>query len=61
MLKAYDSILFIKNGFKNADKSYKNPLRRNNYEEHVCIAVQRCFPNILDAVVIENINLSEGI
>jgi hypothetical protein len=38
-------------------KSYKNHLRSNNYE--VCTAVAHCFPNILDAIVLENINLSE--
>jgi hypothetical protein len=38
-------------------KNYKIHLRRNNYEE--CTAVARCFPNILDVIVFENINLSE--
>jgi hypothetical protein len=37
-------------------KPYKNNLRSNNYE--VCTAVALCFPNILDDMVIENINLS---
>jgi hypothetical protein len=31
--------------------------RGNNYE--VCTAVARCFQNILDVVVLENVNLSE--
>jgi hypothetical protein len=39
-----------------AEKNYKNHLRSNNYE--VCIAVALCFPNILDILVLENINLS---
>jgi hypothetical protein len=37
-------------------KPYKNHLRSNNYE--VCTAVARCFPNIVDVMVLENINLS---
>jgi hypothetical protein len=41
---------------KFAEKNYKNHLRRNNYE--ICTAVTRYFPNILDVVVLENINLS---
>jgi hypothetical protein len=42
---------------KNLQKNYKNHLIRNNYE--VCTAVARCFPNILDGMVLEYINLSE--
>jgi hypothetical protein len=38
-------------------KHYKNHLRSNNYE--VCTAVAHCFLNILDAIGLENINLSE--
>jgi hypothetical protein len=34
-------------------KKYKNHHRRNDYE--VCTAVARCFPNILDVMVLENI------
>jgi hypothetical protein len=56
--KGIGSILFLKNGLKFffAEKNYKNHLRRNNYE--VCKAVVRCFPNILDVMVLENVNLS---
>jgi hypothetical protein len=32
-------------------------LSSNNYEIHVCTAVARCFPNILDVMVLENVNL----
>jgi hypothetical protein len=42
---------------KNCRKNYKNHLRSNNYD--VCTAVARCFPSILDAIVLENINLFE--
>jgi hypothetical protein len=42
---------------KIAEKNYKNHIRSNNYE--VFTAVARYFPNILDAMVLENINLSE--
>jgi hypothetical protein len=42
---------------ENLQKNYKNHLKRNNYE--VCTAVAPCFPNILEARVLENINLSE--
>jgi hypothetical protein len=42
---------------KSAEKNYKNHLSSNNYE--VCTDVARCFPNILDIMVLENINLSE--
>jgi hypothetical protein len=38
-------------------KNYKNNLKSNNYEVYTAVAC--CFPNILDAMVIENINLSE--
>jgi hypothetical protein len=41
---------------KNCRKNYRNYLRSNNYE--VCTAVAHCFPNILDVMVLENINLS---
>jgi hypothetical protein len=42
---------------KIAEKNYKNHLRSNDYE--VYRAVAHCFPNILDTMVLENINLSE--
>jgi hypothetical protein len=42
---------------KNFKKKYKNHLRSNNYE--VCTAVAHCFPNILDVIALENINLSQ--
>jgi hypothetical protein len=42
---------------KNCRKKYENHHRSNNYK--VCTDVARCFPNILDAMVLENINLSE--
>jgi hypothetical protein len=54
-VKGIGSILFLKNGLKKfCRKNYKNHLRRNNYE--VCTAVARCFPNVLDVIVLENIN-----
>jgi hypothetical protein len=57
-LKGIESILFLKNGLKkNCPKHCKNYLRSNNYE--ICTAVAHCFPNILDAIVFENINLFE--
>jgi hypothetical protein len=57
MLKGIGSILFLKNGLKKiAEKNYMNNLRRYSYE--VCTAVARCFPNIVDVMVLENINLS---
>jgi hypothetical protein len=60
VLKGIGSILFLKNGLKKTicrKKNYKNDLRSNNYE--VCTELARCFPIILDAMVLENINLSE--
>jgi hypothetical protein len=52
------SILFLKNGLKKKlqKKNYENNLQSNNYE--VCTAVALCFPNILDVMVLENIELS---
>jgi hypothetical protein len=41
---------------KKCRKNYKNHLRTNKYE--VYKAVVRCFPNILDIMVLENVNLS---
>jgi hypothetical protein len=41
---------------KNLQKNYKKYPSRYNYE--VCRAVARCFPNILDVMVLEYINLS---
>jgi hypothetical protein len=53
-VKGIGSILFFKNGLKkNCSKNSINNLRRNNYE--VCTVVVRCFPNILDAMVLENV------
>jgi hypothetical protein len=55
--KGIGSILVLKNGLKkNCRKNYKNNLRSNNYE--VYAAVAHCFPNILDNMVLENVNLS---
>jgi hypothetical protein len=52
--KSVGSILFLKKWFeKNCRKNYKNHLKSNNYE--VYTAVARCFPNILDVMVLENI------
>jgi hypothetical protein len=57
MLKGIGSILFLKNGLKKiCRKNDKNNLRSNNYE--LCTAVALCFPNNLDVMVLENINLS---
>jgi hypothetical protein len=54
-VKGIGSILFLKNGLKKfCRKNYKNHLEGNNYE--VYTAVARCFPNILDVIVLENIN-----
>jgi hypothetical protein len=51
-------ILFIKNGLKKiCIKNYENYLISNNYD--VSTAVAHCFPNILDVMVLENVNLSE--
>jgi hypothetical protein len=43
--------------FQKKTKTTKNNFRRNNHE--VCTAVTRCFPNILDVMIVENINLPE--
>jgi hypothetical protein len=57
LIKGIGSILFLKSGLeKFCRKNYKNHPRSNNYE--VCTAVARCFPNILDVMVLENVNLS---
>jgi hypothetical protein len=37
-------------------KTYKNNLRSNDYKVYTAVAL--CFPNILDGMVLENINLS---
>jgi hypothetical protein len=42
---------------KKCRKNYQNHLKSNDYE--ACTAVAHCFPNILDIMVLENINLSE--
>jgi hypothetical protein len=39
-----------------AEKNYKNNLRSNNYG--VCTVVARCFPNIFDVIVLENLTFS---
>jgi hypothetical protein len=44
---------------KKMHKKYKNHLRSYNYEVCTCTAVARCFPTILDVMILENINLSE--
>jgi hypothetical protein len=43
---------------KNCRKNYKNHPRSNNYE--VCTAVAPCFPNVLDVMALENVNLSSN-
>jgi hypothetical protein len=51
------ALLFLKNGRgKNCRKNYENHYRSNNYE--ACTAVACCFPNILDVMALENLNLS---
>jgi ABC-type arginine transport system permease subunit len=53
-IKGIGSILFLKNGLKkNYRKNSINHLRRNNYEVYTVIV--RCFPNILNVMVLENI------
>jgi hypothetical protein len=42
---------------KFAENNYKNHLINNNYE--VCTAVALCYPNILEDMVLQNVNLSE--
>jgi hypothetical protein len=55
-IKGIGSILFLKNGLKIfAEKTIKSS--QEIYYE-VCTAVPRCFPNILDVMVLENVNLS---
>jgi hypothetical protein len=53
VLKGIGSILFLKYF---AEKTIKIISEVNNHE--VCTAVALCFPNILDVMVLENINLS---
>jgi hypothetical protein len=43
---------------KFAEKAIKIHLGSNNYE--ICTAVAHYFPNILDIMVLENVNLSSG-
>jgi hypothetical protein len=58
VFKSIEFILFVKNGLKKICRNnYKNHLRSNDYE--ICTAVAHCFLNILDAIVLENVNLSE--
>jgi hypothetical protein len=58
MFKGIGSILFLKNGWKKICRKKQKPSQRsNNYE--VCTAVAHCFPNILDAIVLENIKKGE--
>jgi hypothetical protein len=53
-VKGIGSILFLENGLKIiCRKNYKFQLRSNSYE--VCTTVERCFPNILDVIVLENV------
>jgi hypothetical protein len=40
-------------------KKYKNHLRSNDYE--VCTAAAHCVPNILDAIILENIKSEDKI
>jgi hypothetical protein len=55
-VKGIEYILSLKNGLKKVcGKNYKNHLRSNNHE--VCTAVARCFPNILDVIVLANIKM----
>jgi hypothetical protein len=51
--------ILTQNGLKKIcrKKLFKKYHRNNNYEE--CTALARCFPSILDAIILENINLSE--
>jgi hypothetical protein len=58
-INGIEFVLVPKNGFKKLQKNNENHLRRNNYMYEVGTAVARCFPNILDILVLENINLSE--
>jgi hypothetical protein len=52
------SILFLKNGLKMFfRKKYEKYLKSNNHV--VYTAVARCFPNILDDMVLENLKMSE--
>jgi hypothetical protein len=60
VIYAIKGILFLKNGLeKICRKNCKNHLRGNNYEVCMYNCSTRCFPNILDAMVLENINLSK--
>jgi hypothetical protein len=57
-IKRIGPILFFKYGLKkNCRNNYENHLKSDNYE--VCTAVAHCFPNIIQVMVLENINLSE--
>jgi hypothetical protein len=57
VVKCIGSILFLKNGLRKVcRKNYKNHLRSNNYK--VYRAVARCFPDILDVMTLDNVNLS---
>jgi hypothetical protein len=54
-VKGIGSII-SQNGLKKiAENKYENNLRSNNYE--ICTAAAHCFQNILDAIVLENINI----
>jgi hypothetical protein len=55
-VEASDLSHFSKMAWKKFAEKTKNHLRNNNHE--VCAAVARCFRNILDVIVLENINLS---
>jgi hypothetical protein len=43
---------------KKCRQIYKNHPKSNNYK--VCTAVAHCSPNILDAIVLENMNFSKN-
>jgi hypothetical protein len=58
--KGIGYILFFKNGLKMfCSKKYKDNLNVNRINNEVCAAVARCFPNILDIMVLENILSSD--
>jgi hypothetical protein len=53
-VKGIGSIFFLKNVLKkNCRKNYKRHFKRDNYE--VYTAVARCFLDVLDVIVLENI------
>jgi hypothetical protein len=48
--------IVLKNCMETQKKTYKNNLRSNNYKVYTDVAL--CFPNILDGMILENMNLS---